>query len=242
MVSRIATDNGPAPNSTMTRLHEPEGQPSDAWDIDKLTGVLNRWGWDEQAPRTLSDALSRREAVALLSVGIDSFWRVNDSLGHSHGDSFLRSVASVLREVAYRKDLIGRFGAGEFVLLLRLTDYDGAIRAARRIRERLRRITIPRARDIGTKHECSASVGIALSSSGRYADIDLDALLSEADAARLAAKRHGSDRTCVVHPWLGRDLDARLLFDPPLRDASRNARSTEVTWPSTRGRGAGVVG
>jgi diguanylate cyclase (GGDEF)-like protein len=196
------------------------GQPVGSWDIDKLTGVLNRWGWDERAPRTL--ALKDGGPVALLVVDLDAFKSVNDSLGHLAGDTMLRSVAGVLRDGTRGSDLVGRFGGDEFLLLLPSTDLDGALSIARRIGRRLREVVVADERTgLGTVQGCSASIGIALACSE---SADLDTLLLDADSALLAAKSHGGNRSCVRPPRAAHDRDRVsddcLVFDPPLAETS----------------------
>jgi len=244
---------GPPAEGTRSATGHPEGhqrcgscgQPLGSWDIDKLTGVLNRWGWDERAPGTLAHAKGHREPVALLIVDLDSFKQINDMFGHLAGDAVLRSVAAALRDATRGCDLVGRFGGDEFVLLLPATHLDGAAAVARRIRQRLRDIVVPGAgTEGGPARGASATVGIALCSPDRDAGIDLDRMLSDADTALLAAKRRGSDRTCIIRPWMGREADhidhTRLLFDPPLRDVSGEAR-TRSGRPRARTRGGDVV-
>jgi diguanylate cyclase (GGDEF)-like protein len=182
-----------------------------SWDVDKLTGALNRWGWDEQAPRALSRSRRHRESSALLLVDLDSFKKVNDRFGHLAGDAMLRSVATVLHGSTRGADLVGRFGGDEFVLFLPSTRSAGAMTVARRIRKRLRGIVISDAgSDVARAQDASACVGIALSDPDRDDDVDLDVMLADADAALLVAKRLGGDRTCLAQTA----SEPRFVLDP----------------------------
>lgn len=222
---RMADHTVAVRESLLVAEHEPRctscRQPLGPWDIDRLTGVLNRWGWDDQAPNLLARSLGRRESVALLIVDLDWFKQINDTCGHIAGDAALRSVAGVLRSVTQRDDLVGRFGGDEFVVLLPSTDLDDAVHVARKIRTGVGAIEIGRAvGDAPPVMSCSASVGLAVCRPGRSFDMDLDALLLDADAALLAAKRHGRGRTCIACPNVEgddrRSPQLQLAFDPPL--------------------------
>lgn len=208
--NRADVEFGDAQRGQSGRCHSC-GQPLGSWGVDKLTGALNRWGWDERAPRTLTRPRRHHEPSALLLIDLDSFKKVNDEFGHLTGDAMLRSVATVLRDATRGSDLVGRFGGDEFVMLLPSTSSDDAVTVARRIRERLRGIVVSGAGgDVAKTQDASACVGIALSDPDRDDGVDLDAMLADADAALLAAKRLGGDRTCLVRA----SSERRFVFDP----------------------------
>jgi hypothetical protein len=85
---------------------------------DKLTGLLDRWGWDASAPQAFARAVGQRRSTALLIVDLDWFKLVNDEFGHPAGDAVLRSTAAVLRNASREGDLVGRYGGDEFLMLL----------------------------------------------------------------------------------------------------------------------------
>jgi PleD family two-component response regulator len=61
--------------------------------IDPVTELPNRVSLLERLPQALA-AMQRAECgLALIVLGLDGFARINDSLGHSMGDQFLRAVA-----------------------------------------------------------------------------------------------------------------------------------------------------
>lgn len=105
-------------------------------DVDSLTGVLNRRGFDER----VSSLLGRREADrwTLVLCDIDRFKSINDSYGHDAGDDVLRAFGGILTTHARRADLIGRIGGEEFALLLPSTGVDGACDFVQRLRVALR--------------------------------------------------------------------------------------------------------
>ncbi|WP_162292886.1 GGDEF domain-containing protein [Actinophytocola xinjiangensis] len=200
------------------------GQPLGFRTTDKLTGMLDRWGWERAAGEVLDHAGSG--PAALLMIDLDRFKEVNDTHGHLAGDAVLRAVASVVRGATRQVDVAGRYGGhggDEFLVLLPATDREGAERVAGTILTQIRAVAVPApsARDgITTFTGLTASIGIAVRE--QCADHDVVALFHGADAALLRAKDNGRNRfvTAEVRPsdvppiWRlrgkGRDAGGRI--------------------------------
>ncbi|GAA2180934.1 hypothetical protein GCM10009847_20790 [Leucobacter tardus] len=92
-------------------------------NTDPLTGVLNRRGFLASLRRELRvPASQRRHAMAFVVIDFDDFKLVNDTSGHGEGDRVLREIVGEWEEESRTRDLIGRTGGDEFVMLLRRTD------------------------------------------------------------------------------------------------------------------------
>ncbi|HEY3962122.1 MAG TPA: GGDEF domain-containing protein [Gaiellaceae bacterium] len=156
-------------------------------DTDKLTGLLNRRGFENHAAVELRRARRAEESVAVVAIDIDHFKHVNDEWGHETGDRVLEVAGRALIEQARESDVIGRFGGEEFVALLPGTDSAGGERFAERCREAIR------LGSGGALPEVRASAGVAAA----MAPEAVDRLLQAADAALYAAKSAGRDRTVV---------------------------------------------
>ncbi|MDT9598655.1 GGDEF domain-containing protein [Sphingosinicella rhizophila] len=88
---------------------------------DSLTGILNRHGMDA----ALGQLVPRHDKkMALISIDLDGFKQVNDSLGHGAGDLLLIQVAERIRGATSDDALIGRMGGDEFMVVLRDTSPD----------------------------------------------------------------------------------------------------------------------
>jgi len=103
--------------------------------LDDLTGLLNRRGWRETAPRELARAARLGSPVALILLDLDAFKELNDTRGHAEGDRVLRETAERLKSAVRGSDVVARLGGDEFVALLTDTEPDGAIGAVNRLRE-----------------------------------------------------------------------------------------------------------
>ncbi|HEU5089986.1 MAG TPA: GGDEF domain-containing protein, partial [Roseiflexaceae bacterium] len=93
---------------------------------DALTGLLNRFGFDEAATVEIRRALRARRPLAIAYVDLDNFKQVNDRLGHSAGDRLLAALAATMRQSLRITDIVARIGGDEFVLLLPETGDEAA--------------------------------------------------------------------------------------------------------------------
>jgi diguanylate cyclase (GGDEF)-like protein len=167
------------------------GQPHGLWATDRLTLLLDRWGWDAQALATLASSRS----TALVVVDLDNFKRVNDRYGHVAGDAVLKAVADTLRHSTRRGDLLGRYGGhggDEFLVMLPETGVEEALIVADRIRQGIRAMVVHAPTNGGTVRidRVTASFGVSVGKPGT----ELETLVVEADAALRRAKRTGRDR------------------------------------------------
>ncbi len=177
------------------------GQPVGYWATDKLTGLLDRWGWDDEAEQTLCDARRQGRPVSLLIIDLDYFKRINDKLGHLAGDAVLRFAAMTIRSAIRSGDLAGRYGghAGdEFLVLLPGADVDIARAIAERIRTDIKAmcLCVDIAKESAKVGGQTASIGLV---GGRLVHgTDLRTLLQHADAALREAKLHGRDQVWIA--------------------------------------------
>jgi diguanylate cyclase (GGDEF)-like protein len=170
-------------------------------DHDRLTGLWDRWGWDDQALRILEHARQRRQHLALLVMDLDRFKNINDEYGHLAGDTVLTVAADVLRTHTRPDDLIGRYGGhggDEFLVLLPRTSRVDAAGIAERIRTGIGSGTLAVTATFGaaTLSGLTASIGVAAGIPNT--DLTLHDLILRADAALQHAKRNGRDRIQTV--------------------------------------------
>ena len=159
---------------------------------DGLTGLPNRFRFLERLGSYLETA--QPGSIAVLFIDIDNFKVINDSLGHSAGDQLLQSMSERLRSVVRDRDMLGRFGGDEFIIMLRDVSgsYDPFV-----IAEQLRaEIAQPMIVD-GAELFVTASIGITISD---REGVTTTEMLRDADAAMYRAKARGRDRVEVFAP------------------------------------------
>ncbi len=84
---------------------------------DPLTGLLNRLAYERRLCEEWSRAARTGMSVGVVVVDLDSFKRINDTLGHPAGDTVLRGVGHELEASMRSYDVVARFGGDEFVAL-----------------------------------------------------------------------------------------------------------------------------
>ena len=127
-------------------------------EIDPLTDILNRRGFERELKRSLAHAKRHGASAALLYLDLDGFKSINDRHGHAAGDAVLKAVATVLMRHVRASDVVARLGGDEFAALLwHLTD-DAAQHKARLLETAIARTTATHA---GTTLSVGASVGSA---------------------------------------------------------------------------------
>jgi diguanylate cyclase (GGDEF)-like protein len=157
--------------------------------VDKLTGVLNRRGFEERAAVELDRARRSGGPVGAATFDIDYFKRVNDEWGHDVGDDVLERLGEVLRSQSRSDDVVARMGGEEFVTLLPGAGVEEAIAYAERVRAAVA--------EQGAGHDLPR-VTVSAGVSAEVAPLSVDELVHSADAALYAAKRAGRDRVLVA--------------------------------------------
>ncbi len=87
-------------------------------EIDPLTDVLNRRGFERELKRSLAYVKRYGAGAALIFIDLDEFKPVNDRHGHAAGDAMLKAVAATLVRQVRASDVVARLGGDEFVVLL----------------------------------------------------------------------------------------------------------------------------
>ena len=180
--------------------------------IDSLTGLPNRFLFDDRLDTALALAERHGTALAVLFVDLDRFKLVNDTLGHSVGDGVLRMVSARLGSCLRDSDTLARRGGDEFIAILPDTDQKGAENVAQKLVDALR-VPLDAA---GSEVLVTASVGIAM-----FPDngTDRETLLKAADLAMYGAKEMGRDTHQVFSAALREDVERRVSMERGLRTA-----------------------
>jgi len=84
---------------------------------DMLTGILNRFAFEDELNKLISNSKRTGAKFALLFLDLDHFKEVNDTYGHNIGDKLLIEVAKRVVPNIRIEDIFARVGGDEFVLL-----------------------------------------------------------------------------------------------------------------------------
>lgn len=188
----------------ITARRELEARLEQQVGSDPLTGLANRFRFDER----LAEAVARTDpsagSFALVAVDVDDFKSCNDLHGHGAGDGVLVEVARRLTRVVRDGDTVARIGGDEFVVLV---DGAGDVEAhelGQRLIAAFDEPVRPARARRGVELRVTVSVGIAIHRPGEDASV----VEQCADDALRAAKRAG--KACfVVH-------DPHVTLGPPV--------------------------
>jgi diguanylate cyclase (GGDEF)-like protein len=155
---------------------------------DSLTGLWNRRYLAQRLREEMASGQGASGGLSICMIDLDGFKQVNDRHGHDAGDRVLALVAAELKRALGPRDIAARLGGDEFVALLPNAGPEAAMVTANRVVKALERCDEHRI--------ITASVGVA-SIVEREPEGDGAALLRDADAALLTAKRRGKSQ--AVH-------------------------------------------
>ena len=181
---------------TVWRLGELQAKLEHQAYHDPLTGLANR----ALFTRCVEEALAEPDGeVAVLFLDLDEFKSVNDTLGHSVGDSLLVAVGDRLRETLPAGALAARFGGDEFAVLLTRA----AAATAEQVAELITASMLEPVRIGSRELVAHASIGLATADSECA---DADELLRRADVAMYAAKGAGRMQVALFDPALDEEV------------------------------------
>ena len=161
---------------------------------DPLTGLLNRKGLERELENLRSDEQFTQQQHALLIGDIDRFKNINDKYGHLFGDKVIKIVATALAKITKGKDLVGRFGGEEFIVILPDTEIDGAKAVAENIRASLENGRVFNPKTGEEIERITISIGVTAMST----EEDLEQVIERADVALYQAKDNGRNRVEVI--------------------------------------------
>jgi len=158
---------------------------------DPLTGLYNRRRFEEVLDAEFKKCSRYDSPLSCMMMDIDHFKKVNDTYGHSVGDTVIKDIALLIKQGIRDVDTPSRWGGEEFIVLAPMTPKAAALLPARRI---LQSVADHAFTGMGDK-KVSISIGIAdLSGPG----IDSTGkLVQAADKALYEAKKNGRNRVEV---------------------------------------------
>ena len=153
--------------------------------LDHLTGIANRREFLSTLEAELNRSNHSGKPFSVAYLDLDNFKKLNDTAGHSEGDSALRVVGTALQQACRKMDLPARIGGDEFALLLPETDESVARSVIQRVRERFDCKLKSKRWDLGV------SIGI-VNCHGN--NVSAQQILNAADRAMYKSKIAGKDR------------------------------------------------
>lgn len=151
---------------------------AEIYSHDHLTKMYNRSGFYLNLPDVIAQRKKTCTHIIVASVDMDNLKKINDKYGHAEGDFAIANFARILDEAAGKGNISARFGGDEFVVVTFGSDFSDNIlnECENRLSERLDAYN----NLVNKPYKLEASSGCVIKEIGD--DIDIEALISEADA------------------------------------------------------------
>ncbi|WP_268406381.1 sensor domain-containing diguanylate cyclase [Alteromonas sp. a30] len=158
---------------------------------DGLTGLYNRFYWEEMCELEFKRAKRTEQFSSLIILDIDHFKNINDTYGHPAGDLVIKTMAKIIKTAIRETDVAGRYGGEEYTIILPNTE----AKSAKMVAERIRRLTeaFPVEYE-GIEINFTISLGISM------LDMSYDnytTWIERADKGLYEAKERGRNRTVM---------------------------------------------
>jgi len=183
---------------------------------DALTGLPNRVLIMDELNKSLKNSEKNHTSFGVLFLDLDRFKLVNDSLSHAAGDEVLRSVSQRLQHIIRKRDVLGRLGGDEFIIIVNDMQHENDLSL---FSEKILESFTESFNIQGHEFNTSASIGISVyPKDGKNADL----LLSAADVAMYLSKELGSNQYNFYTNTLGTRSHHQQEVESELRQAIIN--------------------
>lgn len=171
-------------------------------EFDPLTRLPVRSAFFQWGNKLLQHRYVQRQPVSVLLLDLDQLQIINDNYGHSAGDKVLAALGRHLHNCLRRQDCVGRLGGEEFAIIL----CNQTVQDTQQVIERIcvQFAQQPIVLEHGETVRCTITAGGVIA---ERAPLSLPSLLSQADQALRAAKRHGAGQW-ELRPYRAIEADA----------------------------------
>ncbi|WP_199610123.1 two-component system response regulator [Flocculibacter collagenilyticus] len=195
------------------KLHDSYMTAKRMAEKDQLTGLSNRYHFEENLRVMLANTRRTNEKVALLMLDLDNFKYVNDSFGHDAGDQLLIQIVQRIGRCLRKDEGFARLGGDEFAILICGINSMGEIsNIAQRI------LAVFEATFNLNGHEVSSgvSIGVALYPINTYKS---EELMKFADIAMYRAKQSGKNTVCFYEQKMQEEFSQRYAIQTAIKKA-----------------------
>jgi diguanylate cyclase (GGDEF)-like protein/PAS domain S-box-containing protein len=197
----------------ITERKQAERELSHQAQHDQLTGLPNRRFFETRLEHCIEAAQLTDSRIAVLYFDLDGFKLINDTHGHSFGDTLLKQCVRRVQSCVRDTDILARMGGDEFTLIA--TGIDSRDKAQIIAEQVLSTLSESFVVD-GHELMVTASLGISLFP---FDGANGNTLLRHADAAMYEAKREGKNRLRFFSPEMNAKICERLELENYLRRA-----------------------
>jgi two-component system cell cycle response regulator len=166
---------------------------TNAASMDKLTGLYNRKYISEVLEVEFKRAKALHSNISVVLFDIDNFKKINDTYGHDCGDHVLTTLGAQVKASGLReRDLAGRYGGEEFIVVLTNSTSQQAADVAERIRKRIEQHEF-----VYDNQRIAVTVSLGVATIRKEFHLGAD-IYKEADKALYESKKSGKNRVTVA--------------------------------------------
>lgn len=193
---------------------------------DELTGLPNRRWMEQKIQESLKLAEENQKMMAILSLDLDRFKSINDTLGHAVGDGLLQQIAVRLNTNHFKEKFhVARMGGDELMLLCpNFETRDEVIEIAQNILESLKNPFYVQ----GSELLLTASIGIDFYPSN---DANVTELMKRVDVALYKAKEFGRNMYQIYDSSMNQANYQSFVMERDLRKAIMNEEFVAYLQP-----------
>ncbi|MCU7836235.1 MAG: EAL domain-containing protein [gamma proteobacterium symbiont of Taylorina sp.] len=203
---------------------------------DDLTDLPNRKLLLDRLEQALITSRRHHHYGAVIFLDLDRFKSINDSLGHSIGDSIIIEAAKRIKSCVWEEDTASRFGGDEYVILLRHVGKKKELasiavqKVASCIQDKLSQVYLI------DDHELylTSSIGITLFP---FLNQGVDDIIRHADTAMYSAKENGRNQIAYYFSQMHEKAQKRLLLEKDLRGAIKEKQLDVYYQPQINQQG-----
>lgn len=197
----------------ISQIKELEKENENLTFFDSLTGLPNKHWALEELNSKLVQAKKEKTSLAVLLMDLDNFKIINDSMGHTAGDTLLKAAADRLKVWSSQNCRLARYGGDEFIIILSEIEFE--VQAAKAAISLLRLFREPFLVN-DQKAYISISIGIS------YFPMDGNdgrSLIKDADTAMYNAKAEGKNQYSHYSSTMETQAKKQLILEGDLREA-----------------------
>lgn len=204
---------------------------------DPLTELPNRFYLNQRLEKSISESKNPPSLTAILFLDIDSFVHINETIGHSAGNLFLREVGRRLRQsIRDERDFLTRFGGDEFILVLSSLETAQAVESlTQRIIDSFREPILIENKEFFI----TLSIGISLYPADGE---DAHTLIKNADAAMYESKRTGKNQYTFCSPQMKKLVLEKIRLTNHLHRALERRELVLFYQPQVNAQTGEIVG
>jgi len=203
---------------------------------DALTHLPNRLLLKDRLAQSINIAQKNESKLAILSMDLDHFKEINDSLGHTVGDQILLEFTKRIRSKVKKTDTFSRLGGDEFCIVL--NEVNDIVEISDFILQCMQ--SIKQIFNVGG-HDLYVNMSIGVSmypNDGR----DSVELLKNADAAMFKAKENGRNQYSFYDEQMTKKAYDRVILETQLREAFKNDELLVYYQPQINAKTNKLVG